>query len=112
MRTEELAMKLQLPLQAGLILLLSAAPGAACDPEEMINELRAQCREAVTSAVTLIDPIKPALSGPERNSVEAKVKEATALCDGDKYTEGYTLTVKLARFVGHIEARAGVAPAL
>jgi len=81
-------MSKQLSLKVALILLLSAGPSAACDPEEMINELRAQCRDAITSAVALIEPIKPALTMPERNAVETKVKEATALCNTDKYSDG------------------------
>ena len=105
-------MSKQLSLKVALILFLSAGPSAACDPEEMINELRAQCRDAVASAVTLIEPIKPALTTPDRNTVEAKIKEATVLCNSDKYSEGYTVTAKLARFIGHLEARKGIAPAL
>src|SRR5262249_44122806 len=81
-------MSKQLSLKVALILLLSAGPSAACDPEEMINELRAQCRDAIPSAVALIEPIKPALTMPERNAVETKVKEATALCNTDKYSDG------------------------
>ena len=38
-------MSKQLSLKVALILFLSAGPSAACDPEEMINELRAQCRD-------------------------------------------------------------------
>jgi hypothetical protein len=105
-------MSKQLALKVALILFLSAGPSAACDPEEMINELRAQCRDAVASAVTLVEPIKPALTTPDRNTVEAKIKEATVLCNSDKYSEGYTVTAKLARFIGHLEARKGIAPAL
>jgi hypothetical protein len=105
-------MSKELVLKAALILFLSAGPSAACDPEEMINELRAQCRDAITSAVTLIEPIKSALTTPDRNTVEAKIKEATVLCNSDKYSEGYTVTAKLARFIGHLEARKGVAPVL
>ena len=105
-------MSRQLTLQAALILFLSAGPSAACDPEEMINELRAQCRDAVTSAVALIEPLKPALAAPDRNTVESKVKEATALCNSDKYSDCYTVTAKLARFIGHLEARSGIAPQL
>jgi hypothetical protein len=103
-------MSKQLSLNVALILFLSAGPSAACDPEEMINELRAQCRDALTSAVTLIEPIKPALTTLERNAVETKVKEATALCNTDKYSEGYTVTAKLARFIGHLEAHRGINP--
>jgi len=33
-------MSRQLSLKVALILFLSAGPSAACDPEEMINELR------------------------------------------------------------------------
>jgi hypothetical protein len=44
-------MSKQVVLKVALILFLSAGPSAACDPEEMINELRAQCREAIASAV-------------------------------------------------------------
>jgi hypothetical protein len=99
-------------LKAGLILVLSAGPSAACDPEEMINELRAQCRDAITSAVALIEPMKPELSAVERTSVETKVKEATALCNSDRYSDGYTATAKLSRFIGHVEARKGIAPVL
>jgi hypothetical protein len=82
-------MNRQLILKVALILFLSAGPSAACDPEEMINELRAQCRGAITSAVALIEPMKPTLTALDRNMVEAKVKEATLLCNSDKYSEGY-----------------------
>jgi hypothetical protein len=105
-------MSRQLILKAGLILFLSAGPSAACDPEEMINELRAQCRDAITSAVALIEPLKPALAAPDRTTVESKIKEATVLCNSDKYSDGYTVTAKLARFIGHLEARSGIAPQL
>ena len=105
-------MSKQLSLKVALILFLSAGPSAACDPEEMLNELRAQCRDAITSAVALIEPIKSALTTPDRNTVEAKIKEATVLCNSDKYSEGYTVTAKLARFIGHLEARKGIAPVL
>jgi hypothetical protein len=98
--------------KAALILLLSVGPSAACDPEEMINELRAQCRDAITSAVALMEPMKPELNAVELASVEAKVKEATTLCNSDRYSDGYTATAKLARFIGHVEARKGVAPVL
>jgi hypothetical protein len=105
-------MSRQLILKAALILFLSAGPSAACDPEEMINELRAQCRGAITSAVALIEPMKPTLTALDRNTVEAKVKEATLLCNSDKYSEGYTVTAKLARFIGHVESRRGITPEL
>jgi hypothetical protein len=105
-------MSRQLTLKAALILFLSTGPSAACDPEEMINELRAQCRDAVTSAVALIEPLKPALAAPDRNTVESKIKEATVLCNSDKYSDGYTVTAKLARFIGHLESRRGIAPEL
>jgi len=103
-------MSRQLVLKAALIFFVSAGPSAACDPEEMINELRAQCRDAITSAVALIEPIRPALAASDRNTVETKVKEATVLCNSDKYSDGYTLTAKLARFIGHLESRRGIAP--
>jgi hypothetical protein len=105
-------MSKNLSLKAALILLLSAGPSAACDPEEMINELRAQCRDAITSAVALMAPMQGELSRVERASVEAKVKEATGLCNSDRYIDGYTATAKLSRFIGHVEARKGIAPAL
>jgi hypothetical protein len=105
-------MSRQLVLKAALILFLSAGPSAACDPEEMINELRAQCRDAIASAVTLIEPMKPALTAPERDTLETKIKEAMVLCNSDKYTEGYTVRARLARFIGHLEARKGIAPVL
>jgi len=102
-------MNKQLVLKVALILFLSAGPSAACDPEEMINELRAQCRDAITSAATLIEPIKSVLTTSERDTVATKIKEATGLCDSDKYSE---VTAKLARFIGHLEARKGIAPVL
>jgi hypothetical protein len=105
-------MSKQLTVKAALIFFLSAGPVTACDPEEMINELRAQCRDAIASAVTLIEPLKPALTAPERTSIDGKIKEATALCNSDKYGDGYTVTARLARFVGHIEARKGIGPEL
>jgi hypothetical protein len=105
-------MRRQLILKVALILLLSAGPSAACDPEEMINELRAQCRNAITSAAALMEPIKAALTTSDRNALETKIKEATGLCNSDKYSEGYTVTAKLARFIGHLEARGGIAPQL
>jgi len=107
-----ITMSRQLILKAALILFFSAGPSAACDPEEMINELRAQCRDAITSAVALIEPLKPALAAPDRTTVESKIKEATVLCNSDKYSDGYTVTAKLARFIGHLEARSGIAPQL
>ena len=105
-------MNQQLVLKAALILFLSVGPSAACDPEEMINELRAQCRDAIASAVALIEPMKPALTALDRNTIEAKITEATVLCNSDRYSEGYTVTAKLARFIGHLEARKGIAPVL
>jgi hypothetical protein len=105
-----IAMSKHLSFKAALILFLSSGPSAACDPEEMINELRAQCREAITSAVSLIEPMKPELSAVERASVDAKIQEATKLCNSDKYSDGYALSAKLSRFIGHVEARKGIAP--
>jgi hypothetical protein len=105
-------MNKQLIVKAALILFLSAGPSAACDPEEMINELRSQCRDAIASAIALIEPMKAGLGTPERNTVETKIKEATVLCNTDKYSDGYTVTAKLARFIGHLEARKGIAPIL
>jgi hypothetical protein len=94
------------------VLALSAGPSAACDPEEMIKELRAQCEDAVKAAAQLIDPLKADLSEGERGTVEVRLKQAGALCNDDKYSDGYAVTVKLARFLGHVEARKGVTPAL
>jgi hypothetical protein len=105
-------MRRRLIPKAVLILFLSAGPSAACDPEEMINELRAQCREAIASAAALVEPLKSTLTTAERSSIEAKLKEATALCNTDKYSDGYSVTTKLARFIGHLEARKGIAPVL
>jgi hypothetical protein len=105
-------MSKQLVLKVALILFLSAGPSAACDPEEMIKELRAQCRAAIASAAVLVEPLKSTLTTTERSSIEAKIKEATALCNADKYSDGYSVTAKLARFIGHLEARKGVAPVL
>src|SRR5262245_3383518 len=105
-------MSRQLILKVALILFLSAGPSGACDPEEMINELRAQCRSAITSAIALIESMKPGLAAPDRNTVETKIKEATLLCNSDKYSEGYTVTAKLARFIGHLEAHRGITPEL
>jgi hypothetical protein len=105
-------MSKHLSLKAALILLLSAGPSAACDPEEMINELRAQCRDAIAAAVALMESMNLELSVVERASVETKVKEATSLCNADRYSDGYTATAKLSRFIGHVEARKGIAPVL
>jgi hypothetical protein len=80
-------MSKQVVLKVALILFLSAGPSAACDPEELINELRAQCREAIASAAVLVEPLKSTLTTTERSSIEAKIKEATALCNADKYSD-------------------------
>ena len=98
--------------KTAVILLLSTAPTMACDPEEMINELRAQCRDGIASVAALVEPLKAQLTASERSSVEGRIKEATALCNSDKYTDGYTVSAKLARFVGHLEAQKGIAPSL
>jgi hypothetical protein len=105
-------MSKQLLLKGGLILFLSTGPSIACDPEEMINELRAQCREGIASVAALIEPLKPQLATYERSSVESKIKEATSLCNTDKYTDGYMASAKLARFIGHLEAQKGISPVL
>src|SRR5262249_20679449 len=91
---------------------LSAGPSAACDPEVVINKLRAQCRDAITSAFALIETIKPALRMPERNGVKTKGKEATALGNTDKYRDGYTVTPKLARLIGRLDRHRGINPQL
>ena len=98
--------------KTAVILLLSTAPTMACDPEEMINELRAQCRDGIASVVALVEPLRAQLTASERSSVEGRIKEATALCNSDKYPDGYTVSAKLARFVGHLEAQKGIAPSL
>ena len=102
----------QTAFKVGLILLLSAGPSVACDPEEMVNELRAHCMDVIASAVTLLEPVKPLLAAGERNSVEAKIEEAGVLCRTDHYAKGFAVTARLARFIGHVEARKGIAPAL
>jgi hypothetical protein len=102
----------KITFKVGVILLLSAGPSVACDPEEMINELRTQCMDVIGSAVALLEPMKSLLTAAERNSLEGKIKEAGALCNGDKYADGFAVTAKLARFIGHVEARKGIAPVL
>ena len=89
---------------------LAAGPSAACDPEEMIKELRAQCRESVEAAFNLIEPVKTDLSAADRASLDGRLYEAGKLCDNDKYTDGFVLAVKAVRFAGHVEARKGIAP--
>jgi hypothetical protein len=105
-------MSKHLAFKAALILLLSVGPSAACDPEEMINELRAQCRDAIASAVALIEPMKSELSATEHDLVATRIDEATALCNVDRYSDGHMATAKLSRFMGHVEARRGIAPTL
>src|SRR3954452_577069 len=73
------------------VLMLSAGPSAACDPEEMIKELRAQCEDAVKAAVQLIEPVKLDLTEGERSTVDLRVKQAGTLCNDDKYTDGYAV---------------------
>jgi hypothetical protein len=86
---------------------LTAGPSAACDPEEMIKELRAQCREAIEAASTLIDPVKSDLSVAERASIEGRLTEAGKLCDNDKYTDGFLVAAKVVRFAGAQRGGAG-----
>jgi hypothetical protein len=90
--------------------ILSAGPSAACDPEEMLSELRAQCRTAVSAAARLIEPMKSDLAPMEFILVQSRLKDADALCNTDKYADGMAVGAKLARFIGHVEARKGVAP--
>jgi hypothetical protein len=92
------------------VLMLSVGPSAACDPEEMIKELRAQCADAVKAAVQLIEPLNADFTEGERSIVDVRLKQAGALCNDDKYSDGYAVTVKLARFLGHVEARKGITP--
>jgi hypothetical protein len=49
---------------------------------------------------------------PEGEIIASKIKEATALCNSDKYGKGYTVTAKLARFIGHLKSRKGIVPVL
>src|SRR6516162_4765205 len=98
-------------LKAALILFLSAGPSIACDPEEMINALRDQCREAIASAAGLIEPLKPQLTSSERSSIEGKIKEGTALCNADKYTDGWRKRAS-SRYCRHAFAHALSAVAL
>jgi hypothetical protein len=105
-------MSKQLLVKGALILLLSTGPSAACDPEEMINELRAQCVQGIASVAVLIEPLHQQLTASERSALESKIKEATSLCNTDKYADGYMVSARLARFIGHLEAQKGIAPAL
>ena len=98
-------MSKQLSLKVALILFLSAGPSIACDPEEMINALRDQCREAIASAAGLIEPLKPQLTSSERSSIEGKIKEGTALCNADKYTDGWRKRAS-SRYCRHAFAQA------
>jgi hypothetical protein len=91
-------------------LMLAAGPSAACDPEEMLNELRAQCRSAIAAAVALIEPMKGDLTPAEGTLVAARAKDADVLCNTDKYADGMAVGARLARFAGHVEARKGLAP--
>jgi len=56
--------------------------------------------------------LKAQLTSSERGSVEGRIKEATALCNADKYTDGYIMSARLARYVGHLEAQKGISPVL
>jgi hypothetical protein len=58
------------------------------------------------------EALKSTLTTAERISIEAKLKEATALCNADKYRDSYSVKTRLARFIGHLEARKGIAPVL
>jgi hypothetical protein len=60
----------------------------------------------------LIAPLQPELSMAERSAVDVRIKEAVAQCNADKYGDGYATVARLARFVGHVEARKGIAPVL
>jgi hypothetical protein len=91
---------------------VAAGPSVACDPEEMLNELRAHCRDAVGASAALIDALRADLAGNEHAAVHARIDEAKALCNDDKYGDGFAMAAKLARFAGHVEARKGAAPAL
>jgi hypothetical protein len=92
---------------------LTVGPSAACDPEEVIKELRAQCHDAIEAASTLIiEPVKSDLSATERASIEVRLTEAGKLCDNDKYTDGFLAAAKVVRFAGYAEARKGMVPAL
>jgi hypothetical protein len=95
-----------------LLGLVAAGPSVACDPEEMLKELRAHCADAVTASVALIDALRSDLASGEHAAVHARINEAKALCNNDKYGEGFAVAAKLARFAGHVEARKGAAPAL
>jgi hypothetical protein len=92
--------------------LLSAGPSVACDPEEMLKELRAQCADALAASIALVDAVQSDLASGEHASVHARIDEAKALCNNDKYGEGFAVAAKLARFAGHVETRKGRAPAL
>jgi hypothetical protein len=52
------------------------------------------------------------LTAAQRDSIESRIKEATALCNADKYSDGYTLTAKVARFAGYLEGQRGITPQL
>jgi hypothetical protein len=102
----------KITFKVGVIFLLSVGPSVACDPEEMITELRTQCMDVVGSAAALLEPVKSHLTAAERNSLEAKIKEAGALCNSDRYADGFAVTARVARFIGHVEAHKGIAPVL
>jgi hypothetical protein len=98
----------RLPSSLLIALVISVGPSAACDPEEMIKELREHCRDAIEATSTLLSPLRSELTPAERSAVDARLAEAGTLCDRDKYADGFLASAKLARFVGHVEARRGV----
>jgi len=103
-------MRIRTPfLAAAALLAVAAIPASACDPEEMNAHLSAVCRAALDPTIGWARAVREGASAAERAAIDRALTLAEDACETGDPTVGARESVRLARLVGRIEARLGVA---
>lgn len=87
-----------------------AAPALACDAEEMNRELTAVCEAALAEPAAPLAGLHGHATEAERALIDRALAAARHACAEGDPVEGAAEAARLARLVGRIEARAGLAP--
>jgi hypothetical protein len=86
------------------------APALACDPETMQSEVAAVCEAGLAEPAALLEGLRAHMTEAERGLIDRALAAARHACaEGDPH-EGAAEAARIARLVGRIEARAGLAP--
>jgi hypothetical protein len=86
------------------ISLITFASAQACDPEDLAREYRSLCAVTHEGARDMV--LKSAVNEGVKSGLIAKINQAKALCENDKYDDGMRLSLHTARALGQAEIQA------